>query len=224
MDLDAIRACFDGTLGGVGKVLCRLRVSAPVLFSDTLGGRLTAEFIRRFPDVHLEWLASDRQIDLVDETIDVAIRVNPRPDSELVGRHFANDVMLVVAPPSLPMPEASTAETPARVPAVAMTGLADIDAWQFEADEQSLHLAPDYRLHLSSLTMVRAAVRAGAGAALLPRSLARTDIAERRLALWGSYPGRKVELWVLHNSRRLVSPKVSAFVEFPVESFPERQL
>src|SRR5699024_3844884 len=140
----------------------QLRVSAPTLFSDTMGGRLAAEFTQRFPDVRLEWIAGDRQLDLVDEAFDVAIRVNPRPDSDLVGRCFAHDAMLVVASPSLPLPGATRATSSATVPAVAMTTLAEANDWQFDADGRSVYLAPEYRLRLSSLGMVRAAVRAGA--------------------------------------------------------------
>lgn len=201
-----------------------LRVSAPVLFSTTLGGRLAAEFATAFPDVRLEWVASDRQHDLVEEGFDVVIRGNPHPDSELVGRCFAHDALLVVAPPSLPMPEASHPEKPASVPAVAMPVLAHITPWHFDRDGKARHLVPDYRLHVSSLGMAHDAVRAGAGAALLPRSQVRQDIASGRLVQWGHYPGRTLQLWVLHNSRRLVSPKVSAFVEFLADSFPTRQL
>lgn len=71
-----------------------------------------------------------------------------------------------------------------------------------------------------------AAVRAGAGAALLPHSLIRADVANGSVVNWGGCRGREqpVELWVLHSSRRLVSPKVSAFVEFLAESFPTRQI
>lgn len=201
-----------------------LRVSAPVLFSNTLGGRLAAEFVARYPDVQVEWVANDRNVDLVDDAFDVAIRVNPLPDSELVGRCFARDTTLVVAPPSLPMPKPVAAGKPASVPAVVMSRFADVDIWHFEADGRTMHLTPVHHLRLSTLAMTRAAVRAGVGAALLPRSLVRADIAEGTIVLWGSYSQRTTELWVLHNSRRLVSPKVSAFVEFLAESFPDRQL
>lgn len=209
---------------GIDRPRGPLRVSAPVLFADTLGGRLAAEFAARYPEVRLHLSASDQHVDLVEEGFDVAIRVNPHPSSELVGRCFAHDAMWIVAPPSLTMPEATDPEAPASVPAVAMTRFGDDTSWQFEANGHPCHLAPDYRLHLSSMAMVRGAVRAGAGAALLPRLLARTDVDSGRLARWGRFPGRTVELWVLHNSRRLVSPKVSAFVAFMVESFPDRQL
>ncbi|MGH8147499.1 MAG: LysR family transcriptional regulator [Rhodanobacteraceae bacterium] len=201
-----------------------LKVSAPVLFSNTLGGRLAAEFVSRYPDVQLEWVANDRNVDLVDDAFDVAIRVNPRADSQLVGRCFARDDILVVAPRSLPMPKTTDADSPAAVPAVVMPRFVDDDVWHFEANGQTMHLTPIHRLRLSTLAMVRAAVRAGIGAALLPGSLVRADIAEGTLAMWGKYPKPATELWVLHNSRRLVSPKVAVFVEFLTGSFPDRQL
>ncbi|HET6587731.1 MAG TPA: LysR substrate-binding domain-containing protein [Oleiagrimonas sp.] len=202
----------------------QLRINAPVLFASTFGGRLTAEFAARHPAVRIMLEANDRMIDPVEEGYDVVIRVNPNPQSELVGRCFARDTMHLVAPPSLPMPEATDPENPAPVPAVAMAHRTDTPAWHVERDGQTHHLAPDYRLLLASLRMVHVAVRAGAGAALLPRSLTRRDIDEGRLALWSHQPERTVELWALHSSRRLVSPKVSAFMAFLVESFPDRQL
>lgn len=201
-----------------------LRVSAPVLFSETVGARLTAEYAQRFPDVHLEWVASDSQLDLVDEGIDVVIRVNPQPDSELVGRCFAHDTMLVVAAPSLPVSAGTDKSAPGPVPAVAMSKSPDIDTWQVEVDGNNICVIPDYRLRLPSFGMVRAAVCAGAGAALLPRSLVRSDIAAGRLSVWGIYTERAVDVWVLHNSRRLVSRKVSTFVDFIVESFHTGEL
>lgn len=202
----------------------QLRISAPVLFANTFGGRLMAEFAARYPDVRVELDANDRMVDPVDEGYDVVIRVNPNPQSELVGRCFAHDTLHLMAPPSLPMPEATDPEHPASVPAVAMAHRTDTPAWHVERDGQTHCLAPDYRLLLASLRMVHVAVRAGAGAALLPRSLTRRDISEGRLTLWSPQPARTVELWALHNSRRLVSPKVTAFMEFLVESFPDRQL
>jgi len=67
-------------------------------------------------------------------------------------------------------------------------------------------------LRLSSLPTLRDAVVAGAGAALLPRSLVGGDVAAGRLACWGWLEGPPTELWALYTSKRLVSPKVRAFV------------
>jgi hypothetical protein len=47
------------------------------------------------------------------------------------------------------------------------------------------------------------------------------DLAEGRLVSWGEAVDGAIEAWVLHASRRLVSPKVSAFVNFLCSYFPE---
>lgn len=202
-----------------------LRVSAPVMFANVWGGRLTAEFVARYPGVQVELVANDRYIDLIAEGFDVVIRVNPDPASGLVGRCFAHDVMLVVASPSVPVPAWRGLRKPPVVPAVARGhAVVGTEPWNFRARGRERRIAPDYHLRLSTLAAARAAVLAGAGVARLPRSLARTDIMEGRMVAWGEYVARPVELWVLHTSRRLASPKVSAFVAFLAESFPTREL
>jgi DNA-binding transcriptional LysR family regulator len=70
--------------------------------------------------------------------------------------------------------------------------------------------------------MVREAVLAGAGAALLPKLLVADDIAAGRLAYWGTQAGSPVEIWALQSSRRLIGAKVRAFLDLLEDSFPER--
>ena len=64
----------------------------------------------------------------------------------------------------------------------------------------------------------------GAGAALLPRAIVAEAAADGRLQIWSTVPHRTSEVWVLHASRRLVSTKITAFVEFMVESFRGKSL
>ncbi len=75
-------------------------------------------------------------------------------------------------------------------------------------------------LRLSSLIMVRDAVRAGVGAARLPVSLVSHDLAAGRLVRWGDVDGPEIALWTLYPSRRLLSARVSAFLDFLKEAFP----
>jgi DNA-binding transcriptional LysR family regulator len=62
---------------------------------------------------------------------------------------------------------------------------------------------------------------AGAGAALVPRTIVADDLAAGRLVSWGVSTQPVIEVWVLHASRRLVSPKVTAFVNFICAYFPD---
>ena len=82
----------------------RLRISAPLLFSQTAMGRLAAGFALRYPQVRLEVTAEDRAVDMIEEAYDLVIRVNPEPDATLIGRIFLRDRLVVVASPALPRP------------------------------------------------------------------------------------------------------------------------
>jgi DNA-binding transcriptional LysR family regulator len=69
--------------------------------------------------------------------------------------------------------------------------------------------------------MVRDAVRAGIGAARLPLSLVSHDLAAGTLVRWGDVDGSDIALWTLYPSRRLLSARVSAFLDYLKEAFPK---
>jgi DNA-binding transcriptional LysR family regulator len=209
---DAVAAARDGLTTPRG----RLRIAAPLLFSQVALGRIAAQFLTKFPEVQIEVLAEDRVVDLVDEHFDVAIRINPRKDSALVGRCFAKDRLVLAAAPSVQMPQLNP-DKPSRVPAVVMPTYRDGDVWSVR--DGQLNVEPQPVLRLSSLLMVRDAIVAGAGAAMLPQSIIGDMLAKGELVTWGN-AGDEVELWVLHTSRRLQSPKVRAFVDFMCTLYP----
>ena len=64
----------------------RLRISAPMLFSQAAMGKLAAGFALQYPEVRLEVTTEDRPVDMVEEAYDLVIRVNPAADENLVGR------------------------------------------------------------------------------------------------------------------------------------------
>jgi DNA-binding transcriptional LysR family regulator len=197
----------------------RLRIAAPVLFSQLAMGRICAGFCAAYPEVTCEVVAEDRMVDLVEEQFDAAIRINPSPDSSLVGRCFAKDRLVVVAAPSVPVPKRGKG-TVSPVPAVVSTSF---QAGNWTLDDGRL-LEPIPRLRLSSFQMIRDAAVAGAGAALMPQSIAWNQLTRGELVQWGMISGVEAALWVLHTSRRLPAPKVRAFVEFMCAQFPQGSL
>ncbi|MGM9487014.1 LysR family transcriptional regulator [Ideonella sp. YS5] len=196
----------------------RLRVASPVLFSQLAMGRLSAEFCAAYPEVTCEVVAEDRMVDLVEEQFDAVIRVNPSPDSGLVGRCFAKDRLVVVAAPCVPVPKRGKVRP---VPSIVSS---TFQATTWTLDDGRLVLEPIPRLRLSSFLMIRDAAIAGAGAALIPQSIAWNPLTRGELVQWGTVSGAEVALWVLHTSRRLPAPKVRAFVDFMCEQYPEASL
>ena len=203
---------------GVSTPRGRLRVAAPVLFSQLAMGRIGAEFCAAYPQVSIEVLAEDRLVDLVEEQFDVAIRINPRPDSNLVGRCFAKDRLVVVAAPGVAKPE------PGAVSAVPAIVFSNFQPTQWNLDDGRLILEPVPRLWFSSFLMIRDAAVAGGGAALLPQSIAWSQLARGELVQWGTVSTVEAQLWVLHTSRRLAAPKVRAFVDFMCARYPDMSL
>lgn len=194
----------------------QLRISAPLLFSQTAMGRLAAGFALNYPEVRLEITTEDRTVDMVEEGYDLVIRVNPDPDDSLVGRVFLRDRLMVVASPRLARPGGAGA-----VPAVVRGPSEPHASWDLTASGERSRLAVEPVLRLSSLIMVRDAVRAGVGAARLPVSLVSHDLAAGRLVHWGDVEGSEIALWTLYPSRRLLSARVSAFLDYLKTAFPK---
>ena len=200
---------------GGGRPRGPLRISAPLLFAQSAMGKLAAGFALKYPEVRLEVTAEDRPVDMVEEGYDRVIRVNPDPDETLIGRIFLRDRLVVVANPDVIRPADDVA-----VPAVVLSSSKSYVHWEVMTSEGLSRVVIDPVLRLSSIVMVRDAVRAGVGAGRLPLSLVSHDLAAGRLVPWGNAIGPEVALWALYPSRRLLSTRVSAFLGYLAEAFP----
>lgn len=194
----------------------RMRVSAPLLFSQIAMGRLAADFAARYPEVRLEVTTEDRPVDMVEEGYDLVIRVNPDPDAALVGRVILRDRLVVVAAPGLARPQEGR-PAPAVVrgpfePSLSWTTLA------LSGERSIVPITPT--LSLSSMLMVRDAALGGAGVARLPISLVSGDLSSGRLVSWGDADAPEIALWALYPSRRLLSARVTAFLDHLKRAFP----
>ena len=194
----------------------KLRISAPLLFSQIAMGKLVAEFALKYPQVRVEVTTEDRAVDMVEEGYDLVIRVNPDPDETLVGRIFLRDRLVVVASPALPRPVGDNA-----VPAVVRGANEANLSWEVTTPTGRSSIAFDPVLRLSSLVMIRDAVRVGVGAGCLPVSLVSHELAAGTLVHWGDVEGPVIALWTLYPSRRLLNARVAAFLDCLKQAFPQ---
>ncbi|AYG62557.1 LysR family transcriptional regulator [Rhizobium jaguaris] len=192
----------------------KLRISVPLLFSQTAMGKIAAGFVLQCPEVRLEVTTEDRAVDMIEEGYDLVIRVNPDPDETLVGRAFLRDRLVVVASPGLARPAPDL-----NAPGV-VRGVGDRQAWDIMTPLGRSTIMIEPVLALSSLIMVRDAVRAGFGVGRLPVSLVSHDLAAGTLVHWGDVEGPEIVLWTLYPSRRLLSARVSAFLDYLKQAFP----
>ncbi len=190
-----------------------LRISVPTLIGQSMMGRLAARFTVAYPEVKLSIAVEDRQVDLVGEGYDLVIRANPEPSSELVGRCFARDPVLIVSTPELKKRfHRSRQKTPSPLPVI-VRNAPMVPLWTV-VGPTSREIPIRTVLQLPLLTMVHDAALTGLGAARLPRLAVVHDLAAGRLVSWGEATDQPAQLWALHTSRRLPSAKIKAFMDF----------
>lgn len=200
---------------GTSEPRGRLRVSAPLLFSQIVMGKLAAEFALKYPDVQLEVISDDHISNMVEDGYDLVIRVNPAIDENLYGRMFLQDKLVVVASSELERPANNQA-----APIVMHGSDKQPDTWDFISNGEKISLRVIPVLRLSSMIMIRDAVCAGAGIGQLPLSLIHRELKSGKLIRWGEAQNADISLWALYPSRRLLNARVSAFLEHLKVVFP----
>lgn len=193
----------------------RLRISAPLLFSQLAMGKLAAEFSLKYPEVQLDITSDDHVSNMVEDGYDLVIRVNPAKDENLFGYLFLRDQLVAVARPDIKPPSGNQP-----IPVVLRGTLEQTAVWHLLVDGAKTQLNIKPVLRLSSMMMVRDAVCAGAGAGLLPLSLVHKDLVLKKLVCWGKADLPDTTLWALYPSHRLLNARVSAFLGHLRQAFP----
>lgn len=212
----------DGMARGVSADLVgKLRVCAAVTFARLHVIPHIKRFLDRHPGLEVEVMLDDRQIDLLENGIDVALRMGKLGDSSMTARRIATGRRMVVAAPAylaqrgVPRIPADLAQHEA---VVYLTDAGGGTTWSFERDSTALSVTVHGHLRVSAAEGVRAAVCAGAGVAIVSEWMFAPELAsgavEQLLSEW-SLP--TIDLWAVYPSGRLASAKARAFTAFVQE-------
>lgn len=212
----------DGMARGVSAELAgKLRVCAAVTFARLHVVPHIKRFLDRHPALEVEVMLDDRQIDLIENGVDVALRMGDLGDSSMTARRIATGRRLVVAAPAY-LAERGTPHTPTDLAqheaVVYLKDSGGAATWTFERDSTELSVTVSGRLRVSAAEGVRAAVCGGAGVAIASEWMFAPELASgavtRLLPEW-SLPA--IDLWAVYPSGRLASAKARAFTAFVQE-------
>ncbi|AKJ05690.1 LysR family transcriptional regulator [Archangium gephyra] len=199
-----------------------LRVTAPLTFSFL--GPIVAEFLKRYPEVQLELVCTDRSVDLMEEGFDLAVRAGRLADSSLIARKLGNVERAVVAAPSY-LEERGAPKSPKdleRHDCLVFGAGMEGNVWTLHSGNKSLQVSVRARLVVNEPDMLRAVALAGAGIALLPTLPSATDFTTGRLRrILPDWSSAGAPVHAVYPSTRHHSPKVMAFVDFLRERWPE---
>lgn len=204
----------------------RLKVSAPMSFGILHLGPALAQFAREHPRVTLDVRLDDRFVNLVEEGVDVAVRIGALGDSSLVARRLAATTMVACASPAY-LAERGEPEAPEDLVAhecLLYAYLATANVWRFTApDGREVSVAVGGSLRINNGIALAEAAVAGRGILLSPSfyvaPMLRDGRLRRVLARYGVPP---LGIHAVYPQRSQVPPKVRAFVDFLAKRFGRR--
>ncbi len=199
-----------------------LKVTAPTTFAHRHVAPHLPEFLDRYPEVEVQLLVNDRVVDLVDEGIDLAIRIAQLKDSSLIARKLAVNHRMIVASPDY-VTKWGKPETPDQLSDHSLITYAPgnpINDWHFMVDNQQKILRARGTLAMNNGDSVLQTVLAGGGLAMLAAFMAGEHVKTGKLVtLLDEYVREDVPIYAVYPSGRHLSPKVRAFVDFLVELY-----
>lgn len=195
----------------------RLRISAAVTFASRYVIPHLPDFLDQHPALEVEVVMDDRSIDLVEDGIDVALRMGALPDSALTARKIADCPRMVVGTPDYFARggEPSSPTDLANHQAVVMEQRGNGAAWTFRKESTEVAVVVQGRLRVTAGEGLRAAVLAGMGLAVSSEWLFSSELASgqvrRTLQDWTLPP---LDLSAVFPTGRLASAKARAFTSY----------
>ncbi|SEI43448.1 LysR family transcriptional regulator [Pseudomonas sp. NFR16] len=194
-----------------------LRVCAAVTFARLHVLPHLGKFLEAHPELSIDIVLDDRTVNLVEEGIDVALRMGNLADSNLIARKIGECQRLVLATPAyvLAHGEPCNPTDLAQHLAVIYAQAGGGEHWAFKQGSKVQSVTVSGRVRVSAAEGVRAAVLGGLGVALTSQwmfadELARGDVVPL-LQDWQLPP---LDLWAVFPTGRLASAKARAFVDF----------
>jgi DNA-binding transcriptional LysR family regulator len=196
----------------------RLRLNTPMSFGILHIAPAIVDFAGRYPEVSVDMSLEDRQVNLIDEGFDLAIRIAELPDSSLIARRLGPCRHVVCASPDY-LAKHGTPRVPEDLRshhALTYRYQASPSEWRFITPEgRYTSVTVNGSIEMSNSLAIREAVLRGAGITLTPTFIVGEDIKAGRLqSVLNDYRAHELSIYAVYPERRHLSPKVRAFVEF----------
>lgn len=210
----AVRESVDAPMRG------RLRVTAPTVFGRRHIAPIVNSYLDRFPSMQVELILNDRNLDLIDEGIDVAIRIGPLAESGMVARKVGEVKRILVASRKYLKRRGtpSSLEELSQHDIVFSSGVTPTPEWRFKqaGRERLIHLAP--RLLVNDVEALLLSLKDGRGIGrMLSYQPAKEIAAGTLIRLLPESEPPALPIHIVFSSRRHMPPKLRTFIDHAIE-------
>ena len=223
--LAEITAAEQAVVGDTGEPQGHLVLTASSTFGRSVLAPVIADFLDAYPGVTVSARFLDRVVDLVEEGVDVAVRIAALRDSSLVARRVGEVRRLLVASPAY-LAERGVPDEPADLrghAVVAFGGLMDNGVWRYRLKGRPRTIALEPRFEVNDALSALAAAEAGRGIAPVLSYMVTDALAAGRLVpVLADLAPAPVPVQLVHQQGRLVPPKIRAFMDFAAPRLADR--
>ena len=199
----------------------RLVVSAPVGFGRLHVSPAMSAYLMRYPEVSGELRLSDRMVNLVEDGVDLAVRIGHLADSSLVARHVGEMRRIVVASRGYleARGEPKTPETIASHATIQFGAMTAAPDWRFVEDGREIRIACTPRFATNSAdAAIQYAEQGGGLTRVLAYQAADSIKAGRLKIVLAEFEAPPLPIQIVYPTSRLLSAKVRSFVDLVTES------
>ncbi|MCY4589111.1 MAG: LysR family transcriptional regulator [Alphaproteobacteria bacterium] len=199
-----------------------LKITAPTTFAHRHVTPHLPQFIELYPEVSIQVQVHDRIADLVDEGLDLAIRIAHLKDSSLIARRLAPNHRSIVATPDY-LKRRGIPECPDDLLEHDLVTWGDgnpINDWHFVVNDREQVIRTRSTVTINNGDSILAAVLAGSGLAMLASFMTGEYVQSGRLLpVLDEFVREDVPIYAVYPSTRHLSPKVRAFVDFLARTY-----
>ena len=203
-----------------------VRVSCPVTLSQTVLAPLMPKYLQRYPEVRVEMLVANRPVNVVEEGVDVALRVRTslEDSASMVVKKLDLTQQILLASPQY-LNRRGVPQSPHDLmqhDVLSMSSYEGVAHWRLRSDSGAeVQLQPQTRYVADDLMTLKLAVLGGAGVCYLPDYMCQAEIERGELVhvlpQWCFPPGI---VHAVFSSRRGLTPAVRSFLDFLGEFMP----
>lgn len=194
-----------------------IRVTAPVLFGQVRVAPAITRFLAEYTEVKVELLLLDRVVDMVEEGIDVGIRIAPLEDSSMIASRVGEVRSVVCASPEL-LRRVGTPEDPrdlAELPCVHFQGLSSAPVWQFDHDRRKRSIPIDGPFSTNQAAVAVDACAEGLGFGRFLSYQVEALVRSKKLTIvLSDFEPPPIPIHVVFAHARLMTPRIRAFVDW----------
>ena len=204
-----------------------LRVTAAFPLARLLLAPILPKFLATYPEIRVDLVLTDKHVDLIGEGMDLAIRAQQLPDSNLVARKLFDNPMYLVASPDY-LDRAGTPREPAALAehnCLIYSRLESVNVWHFNRRGRNYTVTVTGNLQCDNGDTLLSAALSGLGMLVLPHWMIHDHLDAGRLAVvMPEFEPAPLPIHVVYPQRRYLPLKVRAFVEFLTAEFSDNPI